>query len=108
MIRFEAALLPLKIKGQKDRIAIPGFRTENGFFGIHHYLTVGGDDVRFVVTHLPSGVRMPGGPWRNPVTAASYCEMLSLLREVDWSSREPEISHEISAIISGMLGRMTE
>lgn len=106
--RFEAGEITIRIKGQTNRIPVPGFRMVNGFFGIHAFVTGVGAESKFVVTHLPSGYKMPGGPWTDVRLAAKFVELASEMEEVDWSLPFLRLNSEQRAEITLIMGRTTE
>jgi hypothetical protein len=105
---FRAAEIRIFVRDQTQGMKVSAFVVEGGYFAIHLFLTRAGAEEAFVVTHVPSGLKMPGGPWTDVTLAAKFCELVSEIEGVDWSLPSVKFTPEQSSLVSQIIGRTTQ
>lgn len=101
---FRLSQISIVTKG-RSRMTVPAFIMEEGPFAIHRFATIGGPGENYVVTHVASGMRMPGGPWIDPRDAAAFCVLAMGIEGVDWATPKIVLTPEQRRQLNIIAGR---
>lgn len=84
-MQIQAGKYTISVTTQEKTAKVEGVWFGN--FGMHL------DDYGVVITHIPSGCKVPGGPWKDLMRPVLLIQRLEEMA-VDWSSSRPELTPE--------------